>query len=89
MAKLVGVIFYAALAFFLLAFIFANRATVALDLFPIAATAELPLYVALCGVFLAGLLIGLLYAATLWVAMQRKLKRCQRAVMQLEKAIAP
>lgn len=89
LTRLLGVAFYLALAFFILAFIFSNRAPVALDLFPLPAQAHMPLYIALCAVFLAGLAIGLLYAATLWMGMNRRLAHYQRRVAQLEKQNTP
>lgn len=84
-ARFFGIALYVAMGFLILAFIFSNRMPVVLELFPLAHTAEMPLYIALCGVFALGLILGLLHSATVWVSMNRKLKRAQRAVSQLEK----
>lgn len=85
--RLFAAAFYLLAAILILSFIFSNRSLVSIDLFPLAATAEMPLYVALSMVFAAGLLIGLFYSFTLWVAMRGRIRRAERASAQLEKEV--
>lgn len=86
--RVVGIGCYAALGFLLLAFIFSNRDTVTLSLFPLSAAAEMPLYVALCLLFAMGLLIGLMHSVAQWLSMRGRIKRAQRTIAQLEAEIA-
>ena len=88
MLRIVGILFYFLLGCLILAFIFSNRLLVSVDFFPFGRSAELPLYLLLCVIFVLGLSLGLLHSATVWVGQQRKLNRAQRAIAQLEKEIA-
>lgn len=88
LTRLVGIACYAVLGFLILAFIFSNRHPVELELFPLAATAEMPLYIALSMVFAIGLLVGLLHSFLLWVRLKAQLRRANRSITQLERDIA-
>ena len=86
--RIFGMLCYAALAVVILAFIFTNRTPVAVEFFPIGGSGEFPLYLVLSVVFCAGLVIGLLHSATLWLGMRGRLRRADRAIAQLEQEIA-
>jgi uncharacterized integral membrane protein len=86
--RIVGIGCYLALGFLILGFIFTNRAPVSVELFPLGATGEMPLYVVLCSLFVVGLLLGLLHSAAVWLRLQRRVRRAERAIAQLEKEIA-
>lgn len=88
MRHALSLIGYAALAAFILAFLFSNRTPVTLALFPFPYGAHMPLYVALCLLFVCGLLLGLMHGVLLWLSMRRKLSRAQRALAALEKELA-
>jgi len=86
--RILGVVCYALLAVVILGFIFSNREPVAVEIFPLGQTNEFPLYVLLCVMFCAGLLLGLLHSITVWAKLRRHLARATRAISQLEKEIA-
>lgn len=88
MLRIVGIVGYGILALLVLAFIFSNREAVSIEFFPLGSSGEMPLYIVLCIMFVAGLLLGLLHSASVWASMRSKLKRSERAVSQLEKELA-
>ena len=88
MLRILGIACYALLALLILGFIFSNRMAVAVDFFPFGNSGEMPLYILLCIMFVAGLIIGLIHSASVWAGMRRKLTRAHRAITQLEKEIA-
>lgn len=86
--RLVAVVFYAALAVALLAFIFANRTAVELSLFPLDIVLVMPLYIALAILFGLGLLLGLSYSAAIGLKYRRRAHREARLITQLERELA-
>lgn len=86
--RIVGMACYALLALLILIFIFSNREPMVVEFFPLGNSGELPLYIILCVMFVAGLLLGLLHSASVWAGMRSKLRRSERAVSQLEKELA-
>lgn len=86
--RILGIAIYAAFGILILGFIFTNRNPVEVELFPLGATGEMPLYLVLCALFVLGLSIGLIHSGLLWVRMRTRLRRSERAVAQLEKEIA-
>lgn len=86
--RLAAVVFYAALTVALLAFIFANRTSVELSLFPSDTILIMPLYVALGIVFALGLGLGLFYSATIAFKYKHRAHREARLIAQLERELA-
>jgi uncharacterized membrane protein YciS (DUF1049 family) len=86
--RIVGTVFYLLLGCLILAFIFSNRLPVSVDFFPFGQSGEMPLYILLSILFVAGLVLGLLHSGSVWLSMRRKLKRSERAIAQLEKEVA-
>ncbi len=88
MLRIVGIVGYGVLALLIIAFIFSNREAVSVEFWPLGSSGEMPLYILLCVMFVAGLFLGLLHSASVWASMRTKLKRSERAVSQLEKELA-
>ena len=86
--RILGMAAYAAFGIIILGFIFTNRNPVQIELFPLGATGEMPLYLVLCTLFALGLGIGLIHSSMVWLRMRARLRRSERAVAQLEKEIA-
>jgi uncharacterized integral membrane protein len=86
-ARLFAAACYIMAAILVLAFIFSNREAVQISLFPLGATAEMPLYLALCMVFVLGLSLGLIYSFVLWFSLRGRIRRAERAADQLEKEV--
>jgi uncharacterized integral membrane protein len=88
LSRLLSLLCYAAVAAFLMAFVFANRQPVELALFPSDYVLSVPLYLALAALFALGLMIGLLYSASIALSAARKTRRDARLIAQLESELA-
>ena len=86
--RVFGIICYLFLAILILGFIFSNREAVSVDFFPLGSTGDMPLYVLLALMFVAGLTVGLIHSASIWASTRAEVKRKERAIAQLEKEIA-
>lgn len=84
MLRMLGTVLYAVAAVAILAFIFMNREPVSITFLPLATPITAPLYLVLSAVFILGLMIGLLYSASLALHYERKLRRQSRALEHME-----
>jgi len=73
------------LALSALAFSIANRQTVALDLWPMPYTAEVKLFLLVLAPFVLGFLLGGMVSWTFGGSVRAKLRRSERAVLNLER----
>jgi lipopolysaccharide assembly protein A len=77
-----------AIAAVLASFAASNRETVALALWPLPVVADLPLYLAMLGALLIGVLIGALAAWTSGTSRRRETRRRGRRIAALERELA-
>ena len=88
LSRLFWAFFYTSIGLLLIAFMALNREAVSLQLVPFTARLDMPLFAALGGVFMLGLLIGLSWGAVQSLIHGGRNRRQSRAIEQLEKELA-
>ena len=86
MLKLLTLLLYGVFGFLLVLFVLSNREPIVLGMFPFSGSIEIPTYAALGMMLAIGLIIGLLYSASVSLHHRGEKRRLKKQLSSYQKA---